>query len=260
VSGLKRSMVLQRCRSDDNRGPKSSSILVLRGYTDAMDQTRVVEELNRRGYADLGPILASKDAAALTALYSEDDAFRSRIVMRRHGFGEGEYKYFANPLPNQVSALRESLYSFLSPIANQWQENIGADLRFPETHDEMLARCHAAGQTRPTPLILKYGKGDYNCLHQDLYGEHMFPLQVVILLSDVHDFEGGEFVLTEQRPRMQSRVEVVKLRMGHGVVFAVNERPKQGTRGYYRVKMRHGVSQLRSGERYTLGIIFHDAA
>lgn len=260
MSGLKRSMVLQRCRSDDNRGPKSSSILVLRGYTDAMDQTRVVEELNRRGYADLGPILASKDAAALTALYSEDDAFRSRIVMRRHGFGEGEYKYFANPLPNQVSALRESLYSFLSPIANQWQENIGADLRFPETHDEMLARCHAAGQTRPTPLILKYGKGDYNCLHQDLYGEHMFPLQVVILLSDVHDFEGGEFVLTEQRPRMQSRVEVVKLRMGHGVVFAVNERPKQGTRGYYRVKMRHGVSQLRSGERYTLGIIFHDAA
>ncbi len=225
-----------------------------------MDRTRISEALNDRGYANLGPMLASKDIATLKALYPQKDPFRSHIIMRRHGFGEGEYKYFTNPLPTSVALLRKQLYSFLAPIANEWQEKIGAEIRYPDTHKDMLARCHAAGQTRPTPLMLKYGEGDFNCLHQDLYGEHVFPLQVVILLSNVSDFEGGEFVLTEQRPRMQSRAEVVQLRTGHGVVFAVNERPKLGTRGYYRVKMRHGVSQIRSGERFTLGIIFHDAA
>jgi hypothetical protein len=225
-----------------------------------MDGELVSQQLNGRGYANLGPLLAGREIAALKALYPQEEPFRSHIIMRRHGFGEGEYKYFSNPLPNSVASLRKELYSFLAPIANEWQEKIGADIRYPGRHKDMLARCHADGQTRPTPLMLKYGAGDFNCLHQDLYGEYMFPLQVVILLSDENDFEGGQFVLTEQRPRMQSRVEVVELRKGHGVVFAVNERPKLGTRGYYRVKMRHGVSQLRSGERFTLGIIFHDAA
>jgi hypothetical protein len=225
-----------------------------------MDSTRVAEELDSRGYARLGSLLSTEESAGLAAMYSNDEAFRSHIIMRRHGFGEGEYKYFRNPLPEIVASLRKELYSFLAPVANEWHERLGSETRFPDTHGEMLERCHRDGQERPTPLILKYGEGDYNCLHQDLYGEHVFPLQVVILLSDDSDFEGGEFVITEQRPRMQSRVEVIKLRKGHGVAFAVNERPKQGTRGYYRVKMRHGVSQLRAGERYTLGIIFHDAA
>ena len=225
-----------------------------------MDVTRVSEELYSRGYADLGPLMANRDIDSLTALYPQNEPFRSHIIMQRHGFGEGEYKYFANPLPNPVASLRTKLYKFLAPIANEWQDQLGIETRFPKTHKEMLARCHADGQDRPTPLILRYGEGDYNCLHQDLYGEHVFPLQVVILLSDVDDFDGGDFVMTEQRPRMQSRVEVVRLRKGHGVVFAVNERPKLGKRGYYRVKMRHGVSQLRSGNRLTLGIIFHDAA
>jgi hypothetical protein len=225
-----------------------------------MDSTRVAEELDSRGYARLGSLLSTEESAGLAAMYSNDEAFRSHIIMRRHGFGEGEYKYFRNPLPEIVASLRKELYSFLAPVANEWHERLGGETRFPDTHGEMLERCHRDGQERPTPLILKYGEGDYNCLHQDLYGEHVFPLQVVILLSDDSDFEGGEFVITEQRPRMQSRVEVIKLRKGHGAAFAVNERPKQGTRGYYRVKMRHGVSQLRAGERYTLGIIFHDAA
>lgn len=220
----------------------------------------MAEELDSRGYARLGSLLSTEESAGLAAMYSNDEAFRSHIIMRRHGFGEGEYKYFRNPLPEIVASLRKELYSFLAPVANEWHERLGSETRFPDTHGEMLERCHRDGQERPTPLILKYGEGDYNCLHQDLYGEHVFPLQVVILLSDDSDFEGGEFVITEQRPRMQSRVEVIKLRKGHGVAFAVNERPKQGTRGYYRVKMRHGVSQLRAGERYTLGIIFHDAA
>ena len=205
-------------------------------------------------------MLADSDAAALKALYANDDAFRSRIVMRRHGYGEGEYKYFGIPLPEKVAALRRDLYSVLVPVANEWQQKIGSEMRFPETHAAMLERCHRDGQTRPTPLILRYRAGDYNRLHQDLYGEHVFPLQVVVLLSETTDFEGGEFVLTEQRPRMQSRVEVLRLQKGHGIAFAVNERPVEGKRGYYRVKMRHGVSELRSGERYTLGIIFHDAA
>ncbi len=225
-----------------------------------MDKSRISDELNSRGYADLGPLLADSDIDAFTALYPQKDPFRSHIIMQRHGFGEGEYKYFSNPLPKPVVSLRTKLYSSLAPIANQWQDCLGLEMRFPKTHKEMLARCHADGQARPTPLMLKYGEGDYNCLHQDLYGEHVFPIQVVVLPSDVSDFDGGEFVITEQRPRMQSRVEVIQLRKGHGVAFAVNERPKLGKRGYYRVKMRHGVSQLRSGNRLTLGIIFHDAA
>lgn len=223
------------------------------------DRSRVASELDRRGYADLGKLLSNSEIATLKTMYAREKPFRSHIIMRRHGFGEGEYKYFQNPLPKKVAKLREDLYSQLVPIANRWEEQLGTERRYPSTHMEMLDRCHADGQMRPTPLMLKYGEGDYNCLHQDLYGEHAFPLQVVILLSDVAEFEGGEFILTEQRPRMQSRVEVARLQKGQGVVFAVNQRPKQGTRGFYRVKMRHGVSLVRSGERYALGIIFHDA-
>jgi len=225
-----------------------------------MQHEQIATELDARGYARLGPLLAAAEIDSLVAMYPQDAPFRSRVSMRRHGFGEGEYKYFAYPLPGPVARLREQLYAGLAPVANAWQEKLGLAQRYPDSLAGMLSRCHAAGQARPTPLLLRYGPGDYNCLHQDLYGECAFPLQVVILLCDPADFSGGEFVLTEQRPRMQSRVEVVPLRKGHGVAFAVNERPKQGARGYYRVKMRHGVSELRSGARMTLGIIFHDAA
>lgn len=224
------------------------------------DSSRIQDELDRRGYARLGRLLSARECARMAAMFGQDDAFRSHIVMRRHGYGEGEYKYFKYPLPEKIASLRKELYPLLAPVGNEWQQRMGGAIRFPGTHAEMLDRCHKDGQTRPTPLILRYRTGDYNRLHQDLYGGHVFPLQVVVLLSDVDDFEGGEFVLTEQRPRMQSRVEVVRLERGHGVAFAVNERPMLGTRGYYRVKMRHGVSELRSGERYALGIIFHDAA
>ena len=214
--------------------------------------------LDRDGWALMPKLLAPEECRALAASYDDDARFRSRVVMARHGFGRGEYKYFAYPLPPRVAELRENLYPRLAAIANHWSERLKSDVRFPPTHRAFLKRCHDAGQTRPTPLLLKYGPGDYNCLHQDLYGEHVFPLQVAILLSK--DFEGGEFVLTEQRPRMQSRASVVPLSQGDGVVFAVNHRPLQGTRGTYRVTMRHGVSVLRAGERHTLGIIFHDAA
>ena len=213
--------------------------------------------LDRDGWALMPKLLAAEECRALAASYGDDAKFRSRIVMARHGFGRGEYKYFAYPLPRRVAELRESLYPRLAPIANRWSERLKGGVRFPPTHHAFLKRCHDAGQTRPTPLLLNYGPGDYNCLHQDLYGEHVFPLQVAILLSK--DFEGGEFVLTEQRPRMQSRASVVPLSQGDGVVFAVNHRPVEGTRGSYRVTMRHGVSMLRAGERHTLGIIFHDA-
>ncbi|HJT11863.1 MAG TPA: 2OG-Fe(II) oxygenase, partial [Dongiaceae bacterium] len=192
--------------------------------------------------------------------YDDDARFRSKIVMARHGFGQGEYKYFAAPLPQTIAALRARFYPPLAEIANRWNEDLGIATRFPDALDAFLARCHKAGQTRPTPLLLKYGTGDYNCLHQDLYGEHVFPLQLAILLSEPErDFTGGEFVLTEQRPRRQSRVEVVPLRRGEGVIFPVHHRPVAGTRGTYRVTMRHGVSRLRSGHRMTLGVIFHDA-
>ncbi len=197
----------------------------------------------------------------LRSLYDGDADFRNRVVMARHGFGRGEYKYFSYPLPPLIAQLREVLYPPLAEIANEWNAAMGSPTRYPSTLAAFLRRCHAAGQTKPTPLLLRYGEGDYNCLHQDLYGQHFFPLQVAFLLSRPdRDFSGGEFVLTEQRPRMQSRVEVAPLSLGDAVIFPVNERPVQGAKGSYRVKMRHGVSRLRSGTRYTLGIIFHDAA
>lgn len=217
-------------------------------------------DLDERGHAVLRRQLSVADCRDLVALYAETGRFRSRVVMGRHGFGRGEYQYFAYPLPPLVDELRASLYPRLAPIANRWHRDMGIDVQFPAAHADFLARCHAAGQTRPTPLLLQYEAGDYNCLHRDLYGEHVFPLQVAFLLSSTRDFEGGEFVLTEQRPRMQSRVEVVPLEQGDAVVFAVNQRPVQGTRGTYRVAMRHGVSRIRSGRRHTLGVIFHDAA
>ncbi|WP_034157774.1 2OG-Fe(II) oxygenase [Sphingomonas sp. ERG5] len=217
--------------------------------------------LNASGSAHLPGLLDPATCTAIAASYTDDSLFRSRIVMARHGFGRGAYGYFAYPLPRTVAILRAALYPWLQPIANDWAERLSSAIRFPDTHGAFLDRCHAAGQQRPTPLLLRYGPGDYNCLHQDLYGEHVFPLQVAVLLSQPgQDFTGGEFVLTEQRPRMQSRVEVVPLVQGDAVVFAVNHRPVRGGRGDYRVTMRHGVSTVRSGERHTMGIIFHDAA
>jgi uncharacterized protein len=226
----------------------------------AIDWTKATSDLDGQGCAVLKGLLTPEECQALVALYPEDKIFRSRIVMGRHGFGRGEYKYFAYPLPQPIAELRPLLYARLQPIANSWNEAMDIDISYPQSHEAFLARCHGAGQLRPTPLLLQYGEGDYNCLHQDLYGEHVFPLQVAILLSEPgRDFEGGEFVLTEQRPRMQSRAEVVPLRQGDGVAFAVHVRPVQGTRGFYRVNMRHGVSRLRSGRRHTVGVIFHDA-
>ncbi|MGH8580674.1 MAG: 2OG-Fe(II) oxygenase [Gammaproteobacteria bacterium] len=205
-------------------------------------------------------LITREECDALAELYPVDEIFRSRVVMGRHGFGCGEYKYFSYPLPDIIAALRAAIYPRLAPIANRWNAAMGIDVRYPEKHADYIARCHDAGQLRPTPLLLQYGAGDYNCLHQDLYGEHVFPLQVTILLSEPErDFTGGEFVLAEQRPRMQSRPEVVPLRQGDAVVFAVHHRPVQGTRGVYRVNLRHGVSRVRSGHRHTLGVIFHDA-
>lgn len=226
----------------------------------SLDWPRILSELDEFGVAPTGPLLDIKTCQALRELYDHDAHFRSRIVMQRHGFGAGEYKYFANPLPQVIAGLRHGFYERLAPFASGWNERMGLDRRYPPELDAFLAECHADGQTRPTPLLLKYGAGDYNCLHQDVYGEHLFPVQLVILLSDPQsEFEGGEFVMTEQRPRMQSRAEVVPLGIGHSALFAVNDRPKAGSRGDYRVKMRHGVSRIRSGERFTLGIIFHDA-
>lgn len=220
----------------------------------------LLETLDAHGHAVLPRLLDARRCAELVAMYDEDARFRSRVVMARHGFGRGEYGYFAYPLPEPVARLRAALYPPLATVANRWAEALGSGVRYPGTHDAFLARCRDAGQSRPTPLLLRYGAGDYNCLHQDLYGEHVFPLQVAILLAEPGvDFDGGEFVLTEQRPRMQSRVSVVPLRRGDAVVFAVNERPVRGSRGVYRVRMRHGVSTVRSGSRRTLGIIFHDA-
>lgn len=224
------------------------------------DLPRVAAELDARGAAVLPNLVSPKDCEGLTALYADASRFRSRVVMARHGFGRGEYQYFRYPLPEPLGRLRETLYPPLAEIANRWHEVMGIEVRFPGTHQKFLKRCHAAGQRKPTPLLLRYGTGDYNCLHQDLYGEHVFPLQLTILLSvPGRDFTGGEFVITEQRPRMQSRAMVVPLEQGDAVVFAVRHRPVQGTRGAYRVNLRHGVSEVRSGERHTAGIIFHDA-
>lgn len=225
------------------------------------DWATIAADLDRQGWTILPGLVDRATCDATSALYDSGTGFRSHVVMARHGFGRGEYRYFSYPLPPLVSGLRKTLYPHLAPIANRWHERMGFGTRFPDAHAEFVARCHADGQARPTPLLLRYGPGDYNCLHQDLYGAHVFPLQVAVLLSAPgEEFEGGEFVLTEQRPRMQSRASVVPLAKGDAVVFAVNDRPVSGTRGDYRVKMRHGVSALRSGRRHTLGIIFHDAA
>ena len=234
--------------------PKSISDRIV-----ALDWAGIAAALDARGSATTGPILTPKECADIAALYKEDDPFRSRVIMARHGFGSGEYKYFGPPVPETIAALRTSLYSALAETANRWQERTGGKA-YPARHADYLKQCHAAGQKKPTPLLLKYEAEDYNCLHQDLYGELAFPLQATILLSDPDaDFTGGEFLLTEQRPRMQSRGEVVTLRQGEAVIFAVNQRPVEGKRGVYRVTMRHGVSRLKSGQRFSLGIIFHDA-
>ena len=226
----------------------------------SVDWTAISDALDAEGWAVLPRLLDPSQCRELAGLYDAEDRFRSHIVMARHGFGRGEYKYFSYPLPGVVADLRSSLYPHLAPIANRWNETMGIDVRFPDQHAEFLRRCHQAGQTRPTPLLLKYGPGDYNCLHQDLYGAHVFPLQVAVLLSEPsEDFTGGEFVMTEQRPRMQTRPMVVPLRRGDAVVFAVRNRPVMGTRGSYRVNLRHGVSKLLTGRRYTAGVIFHDA-
>ena len=226
----------------------------------ALDWPRAGASLAEHGCVLMPKVLSPAECAALARHYADDTRFRSRVVMARHGFGRGEYKYLAYPLPEVVQRLRDALYPRLAEIANRWHAALGVATRFPDSLEQFLARCHRAGQKKPTPLLLRYGEGDYNCLHQDLYGEHVFPLQATVLLSQPgDDFAGGEFVLTEQRPRMQSRVEVVPLDQGDAVIFAVNHRPVRGTRGVYRVAMRHGVSRLRRGERMTLGVIFHDA-
>jgi uncharacterized protein len=226
----------------------------------AADWTSVSTDLDDHGWAMLDSLLTAEECASLAALYDDDRRFRSRVVMARHGFGSGEYKYFAYPLPGVVASLRTGLYPRLASIANRWNAAMNVSVRFPEALAEFTRRCHEAGQTKPTPLLLQYGVGDFNALHQDVYGEHLFPLQVTVLLSEPEkDFAGGEFVLTEQRPRMQSRAEVVPLRQGDAVIFAVRHRPVRGRRGIYRVALRHGVSRLRSGHRHTLGVIFHDA-
>jgi hypothetical protein len=227
---------------------------------DALDWSQVARDLDSAGNAVLERLLTPDQCRSLAGLYAAEDVFRSRVAMARHGFGRGEYQYFDYPLPSLIAQLRTGLYPHLAPIANRWNQALGLDVRYPRDHAAFLARCRAGGQTKPTPLLLRYQAGDYNCLHQDVYGEHVFPLQVAILLSEPgRDFAGGEFVMTEQRPRMQSRVEVVPLRQGDAVIFTVRSRPVEGTRGVYRVNLRHGVSRIRRGERYTAGIIFHDA-
>jgi len=226
----------------------------------SLDWKRISADLDARGWALTGPPLSQEQCADLAALYDQPSLFRSKVVMARHGFGKGEYQYFAYPLPEPIQTLRESFYPPLAWVANRWAARLSEEPRFPETLDGMLARCHEAGQVRPTPLMLTYGPGDYNCLHQDLYGDHVFPLQAAFLLDEPgRDFEGGEFVLVEQRPRQQSAPQVVPLIQGQGVIFAVRERPAEGARGVHRRVLRHGVSEIRSGRRRTLGVIFHDA-
>jgi hypothetical protein len=240
--------------------PAPERAITIDAAIEDLDWAAIGASINEYGNAVLPGMLTPRQCEALAGLYEHDAAFRSRIVMERHGFGRGEYKYFSYPLPDIVDALRTSLYRHLAPVANEWNALMKLDVRYPSEHAGFLERCHAAGQPRPTPLLLRYQTGDFNCLHQDLYGEHVFPIQVAFLLSEPgRDFTGGEFVLAEQRPRMQSRPEVVHLRQGDAVAFAVNHRPVRGSRGTYRVTLRHGVSRLRSGQRYTLGIIFHDA-
>ena len=239
----------------DDRSAVSPALRIMH-----LDWQKVAAELDDFGCARIDRLLTNEECDDIATWYSDDALFRSRVVMARHGFGRGEYKYFRYPLPEPIAQLRTELYPKLAEIANRWNDEMKIAVQYPRTHEEFLARCRAAGQDKPTPLLLQYQEGDYNCLHQDLYGDHVFPIQVAILLSEPgEDFTGGEFVLTEQRPRMQSRAEVVPLRRGGAVAFAVHHRPVKGARGSYRVNMRHGVSRLRSGHRHTLGIIFHDA-
>jgi uncharacterized protein len=227
----------------------------------ALPWAAIATDLDAQGYATTGPLLDAPQCAALVAGYEDESRFRSRVVMQRHGYGRGEYRYYAYPLPDAVAALRTRLYAALAPVANRWMEALGRATRYPATHAEYLAHCHARGQTRPTALQLRYGPGDYNCLHQDLYGEALFPLQATVLLTaPLRDFSGGEFVLMTSRPRRQSQVQVVPLALGEGVIFAVRERPERGVRGWRKLTQRHGVSALRAGRRHALGIIFHDAA
>jgi uncharacterized protein len=241
--------------------PAGASAMTIDARIAALDWTAIASALDTHGCASTDALLTADECTTLAQGYAAEAPFRSRVVMSRHGFGRGEYKYFAYPLPEIVAALRAALYPPLAQIANRWNAAMGIDVAYPSGHAAYLQRCHQAGQQKPTPLLLQYGEGDYNCLHQDIYGANVFPLQVAFLLSRPGtDFSGGEFVLTEQRPRMQSRAEVVPLERGQGVIFPVHHRPVHGTRGIYRVNMRHGVSRLHSGNRYTLGVIFHDAA
>jgi hypothetical protein len=241
----------------------AAAFRALANIEDRVESLRWLElaaHLDRYGWAMVEKILTADECGAIAALYDEDHLFRSHVNMARHGFGSGEYKYFDYPLPDIVADLRTTFFRQLAPLANRWNESLGLDVRYPDVHSDFIDRCHRAGQSRPTPLLLRYGAGDYNCLHQDLYGEHVFPFQVAFLLAEPgKDFTGGEFVLTEQRPRTQSRAEVVPLRLGSAVIFAVQHRPVQGSRSVYRVNLRHGVSRVRSGRRHTLGVIFHDA-
>lgn len=233
---------------------------LIEGRIAALDWTALRRELDERGVGRATGLLRADECREIAKLYDLEEGFRSRVIMQRHGFGRGEYRYFSYPLPEIVRKLRVVLYPLLVPVANRWHALMGLDAQFPDDHAEFLKRCHAAGQIQPTALLLQYLPEDFNCLHQDIYGEHVFPLQAAILLSAPgSDFEGGEFVVTEQRPRMQSRVEVLQLQQGDLVIFAVRDRPMRGTRGTYRVKHRHGVSRLRAGRRHMLGIIFHDA-
>ena len=242
------------------RSPASPKAAPAQHRVAAVDWDRVEADLAAQGFAVVEGLLGASECRSVAGLYPDDARFRSHIVMARHGFGRGEYKYFSYPLPDLIGSLRSEIYPHRSRVANRWNEALNIDVRYPAEHKAFLKRCHDAGQTRPTPLLLQYGPGDFNCLHQDLYGEHVFPLQVAILLSQPDDdFTGGEFVLTEQRPRMQSRAAVVPLRRGDAVIFAVHHRPVRGTKGTYRVNLRHGVSVVRTGRRHTLGIIFHDA-
>ena len=243
-----------------NRVASAESRASIAQRVDALDWSALSAELDANGCAVAPFLLTPRECAELVELYRSEALFRSRVVMARHGFGSGEYKYFSYPLPEPIAQLRGAFYRQLAPVANRWSASLRSDVRYPDDHERFLSRCHQAGQCRPTPLLLSYGPGDYNCLHQDLYGEHVFPLQVALLLSaPCQDFTGGEFVLTEQRPRAQSRPIVLSLRQGDAALFAVNQRPVVGTRGAYRVALRHGVSKLHSGTRQTLGIIFHDA-
>jgi uncharacterized protein len=248
-----------RCGDTFQRDPDSRPPAIAQRI-ESLDWGAINVELDAYGAAVIGPLLSPDQCKTLIDGYDNDHLYRSRVVMACHGFGRGEYRYFTYPLPWVIAELRESLYPYLAEIANRWNGAMGIDVRYPAGHEAFRARCHEAGQTKPTPLILKYGAGDYNCLHQDIYGEHVFPLQIAFLLSKPgEEFTGGEFTLTEQRPRMQSRVEVVPLGQGMGVIFPVHHRPVKGTRGAYRVNMRHGVSRVRSGPRFTMGVIFHDA-